>query len=80
MLPVANVASVGPKVLPVVLAIGSATAAGGYVRSHPRIFDRYDSQNNPVQQNETVSSTLFPNCAPEARSKFFGLVLESIFA
>ncbi|KAJ4318507.1 hypothetical protein N0V84_006833 [Fusarium piperis] len=66
MLPIANATtSVGPKVLPVVLAVGGATVAGGLARSQQRI-----NQFNQVQ-NKTLDG-------PE--SKFVSVVLESIFA
>ncbi|KAI8654747.1 hypothetical protein NCS57_01221800 [Fusarium keratoplasticum] len=66
MLPVANAtAPVGTKVLPVVLALGGATVAGGLARSQQRL-----NQFNQAQ-NKTLA-------APDA--KFVNVVLESIFA
>ncbi|KAJ3537475.1 hypothetical protein NM208_g6293 [Fusarium decemcellulare] len=56
MLPIVK-ASAGPKVVPVLLAVGSATVVGGYVRSQlrtqSRTFDRYFSQYN-TKESEAV--------------------------
>jgi hypothetical protein len=54
-----------PRVLPVVLAVGGATVAGGLARSQQRL-----NQFNAAQ-NKTLA-------APDA--KFVNVVLESIFA
>ncbi|KPM46341.1 hypothetical protein AK830_g87 [Neonectria ditissima] len=76
MLPIANAIPVGPKVLPVVLAVGGATIAGGYLPSQSRAFGRrYNTaQSEPVQAKSLERSGL------ESRSKYFNSVLESIFA
>ncbi|KAH7142837.1 hypothetical protein B0J13DRAFT_556093 [Dactylonectria estremocensis] len=78
MLPATNAISVGPRVLPVLLAVGGATAAGGYVRNQGRNLDRRyqysTAQNGPLRVAPSEKSP------PEPRSKSLDLVLESIFA
>ncbi|KAH7155781.1 hypothetical protein B0J13DRAFT_672744 [Dactylonectria estremocensis] len=77
MIPIANATHFGPKVLPVVLAFGGGTVAG-YARSLPRAFDRPYSQRN-TEQVEPVQTPNIASSGPEARSKYFTLVLESTF-
>ncbi|KAM0438687.1 hypothetical protein ACHAPT_001443 [Fusarium lateritium] len=64
MLPTVNAIQAGPKVLPVVLAVGGATVAGGLARSQQRL-----NQFNTPQKT-----------TPEPQPKFITTVLESIFA
>ncbi|KAM5361782.1 hypothetical protein ACJZ2D_012896 [Fusarium nematophilum] len=80
MIPIANAITVGPRVLPLVLAVGGATVAGSHhVRSRSRAFDRYDGQYNTAQ-SEPLRPAPLESSAPEPRSKYFEYVLESIFA
>ncbi|KAH6896662.1 hypothetical protein B0T10DRAFT_602099 [Thelonectria olida] len=72
MLAIPNAIQAGPKFLHVVLAVGSATVAGGFVRSQ-RSFDRYSGQYTAPSQPVAAKPV-------EPRSKFFDMVLESIFA
>ncbi|KAF4465267.1 hypothetical protein FALBO_7892 [Fusarium albosuccineum] len=74
MLPAANIIPVGSKVLPVALAVGGATVAGGYARSHTRT-PYYNTQYNAPRAQPVQTRT-----DPAPRSKYFELVLESIFA
>ncbi|KAH6975017.1 hypothetical protein BKA56DRAFT_589914 [Ilyonectria sp. MPI-CAGE-AT-0026] len=77
MIPATSPILVGPKVLPVLLAVGGATAAGGYVRNQGRNLDRRyqysTTQSAPSRVAPIVENT------PEPRSKSLDLVLESIF-
>ncbi|KAH7156577.1 hypothetical protein EDB81DRAFT_787433 [Dactylonectria macrodidyma] len=67
------------RVIPVVLAFGGGTVAGGYARSLPRAaFDRPYSQQNTAQIEPEQTPT-FASSPPEARSKYFTMVLESTF-
>ncbi|KAI5465275.1 hypothetical protein BGZ63DRAFT_373190 [Mariannaea sp. PMI_226] len=79
MLPIANTALIGPKVLPVVLAVGGATVAGSYARSRSRTFDQFSGTSSTVQ-SEPVQAGPVQNDFQEPQSRFFYLVLESIFA
>ncbi|KAH6867588.1 hypothetical protein B0T10DRAFT_502323 [Thelonectria olida] len=71
MLPVANTILVGPKVLPVVLAVGGATVAGSFVRAQAR--------TRTFQYSAARPDSIW-NQPAEPQSKFFDLVLESIFS
>ncbi|KAM5356910.1 hypothetical protein ACJ41O_003556 [Fusarium nematophilum] len=67
-----------PKtVLPVLLAVGSATIVGGYVRSQlrtqSRTFDRYFSQYNTAQ-SEAVRAKTFDGSAPDPRTSMFNVL------
>ncbi|KAH7141976.1 hypothetical protein EDB81DRAFT_54137 [Dactylonectria macrodidyma] len=78
MLPATNAISVGPKVLPVLLAVGGATAAGGYVRNQGRTLDRRYQYS--TSQNEPLRAAPPEKKSSEPRSKSLDLILESIFA
>ncbi|EWG41559.1 hypothetical protein FVEG_03647 [Fusarium verticillioides 7600] len=66
MLPAATSAHIAPKVLPIVLTVGGATVAG---RSLSRQYNR-----------ETIRAQPTPRTQPQPRSRYFELVLESVFA
>ncbi|KAF4460020.1 hypothetical protein FALBO_13214 [Fusarium albosuccineum] len=76
MLPIVK-ASAGPKVVPVLLAVGSATVVGGYVRSQlrtqSRTFDRYFSQYN-TRESEAVRAKTFDGKVPDPRTSFFNVL------
>ncbi|KAH6995361.1 hypothetical protein EDB80DRAFT_729014 [Ilyonectria destructans] len=78
MLPATSAISVGPKVVPVLLAVGGATAAGGYVRNQGRNLDRRYQYSTAQSPPSRVAPTV--KNSPEPRSKSLDLVLESIFA
>ncbi|KAF4501508.1 hypothetical protein FAGAP_2301 [Fusarium agapanthi] len=67
MLPAATSAHIAPKVLPIVLTVGGATVAG---RSLSRQYNRETTTRaQPTQRTQ-----------PQPRSRYFELVLESVFA
>ncbi|KAL5607204.1 hypothetical protein FOBRF1_007701 [Fusarium oxysporum] len=65
MLPAATSAHIAPKVLPIVLTVGGATVAGRSL-SH---YNRETIRAQPTQRSQ-----------PQPRSRYFELVLESVFA
>ncbi|KAF9762246.1 hypothetical protein IL306_003480 [Fusarium sp. DS 682] len=66
MLPAATSAHIAPKVIPIVLTVGGATVAG---RSLSQYNNREPIRAQPTQQTQA-----------QPRSRYFELVLESIFA
>ncbi|KAF5546543.1 hypothetical protein FBULB1_8663 [Fusarium bulbicola] len=67
MLPAATSAHIAPKVLPIVLTVGGATVAG---RSLSRQYNR----------DTTIRAQPTQRTQPQPRSRYFELVLESVFA
>ncbi|KAJ4312578.1 hypothetical protein N0V84_009861 [Fusarium piperis] len=76
MLPIVKAAA-APKVVPVLLTIGSATIVGTYVRSQlktqSRTFDRYFSQYN-TKESEAVRAQTFDGKVPDPRTSFFNIL------
>ncbi|KAM0248366.1 hypothetical protein ACHAP5_003541 [Fusarium lateritium] len=66
MLPAATYTHVAPKVLPVILTVGGATVASRSLSHH----NRQPVRAKPYQQITPA----------QPRSKYFELVLESVFA
>ncbi|KAI8685305.1 hypothetical protein NCS55_00201700 [Fusarium keratoplasticum] len=76
MLPIVKAAA-APKVVPVLLTIGSATIVGSYVRSQlktqSRTFDRQFSQYN-TKESEAVRAKTFDGKVPDPRTSFFNIL------
>ncbi|KAH7274779.1 hypothetical protein B0J15DRAFT_473636, partial [Fusarium solani] len=76
MLPIVKSAA-APKVVPVLLTIGSATIVGSYVRSQlktqSRTFDRQFSQYN-TKESEAVRAKTFDGKVPDPRTSFFNIL------
>ncbi|RGP66833.1 hypothetical protein FSPOR_6428 [Fusarium sporotrichioides] len=66
-----------PKVLPVLLAVGSISIVGGYVRSQlttqSRTFDRQFSQYN-TNKSESVRAKTFDGSVPDPRTSLFNVL------
>ncbi|RGP78054.1 hypothetical protein FLONG3_3889 [Fusarium longipes] len=66
-----------PKVLPVLIAVGSISIVGGYVRSQltnqSRTFDRYFSQYN-TNKSESVRAKTFDGSVPDPRTSLFNIL------
>ncbi|KAM5344803.1 hypothetical protein ACJ41O_010665 [Fusarium nematophilum] len=66
-----------PKVLPVLLVVGSISVVGGYVRSQlktqSRTFDRYFSQYNSAQSEASRAKT-FDGSVPDPRTSVFNIL------
>ncbi|KAL4722906.1 hypothetical protein ACLX1H_010146 [Fusarium chlamydosporum] len=67
----------GPKVLPVLIAVGSISVVGGYVRSQlstqSRTFDRYFSQYNTTK-SESARAKTFNGQVPDPRTSLFNVL------
>ncbi|KAF9774993.1 hypothetical protein IL306_006916 [Fusarium sp. DS 682] len=67
----------GPRVLPVLIAVGSISVVGGYVRSQltnqSRTFDRYFSQYNTTK-SESVRAKTFDGSVPDPRTSLFNVL------
>ena len=65
------------RVLPVLIAVGSISVVGGYVRSQltnqSRTFDRYFSQYNTTK-SETVRARTFNGSVPDNRTSLFNVL------
>ncbi|KAF4977690.1 hypothetical protein FZEAL_5831 [Fusarium zealandicum] len=70
-------AAAAPKVLPVLLVVGSVSVVGGYVRSQlqnqSRTFDRYFSQYNSPQ-SEAARAKTFNGSVPDPRASAFNVL------
>ncbi|KAJ4160905.1 hypothetical protein NW765_005751 [Fusarium oxysporum] len=66
MLPAATSVHIAPKVLPIVLTVGGATVAG-------RSLSHYNRET-------TIRAQPTQRTQPQPRSRYFELVLESVFA
>ncbi|GKT99077.1 hypothetical protein FLAG1_01234 [Fusarium langsethiae] len=78
MAPIPMIASAAaPKVLPVLLAVGSISIVGGYVRSQlttqSRTFDRQFSQYN-TNKSESVRAKTFDGSVPDPRTSLFNVL------
>ncbi|KAM0302146.1 hypothetical protein HYE67_004158 [Fusarium culmorum] len=66
-----------PKVLPVLLAVGSISIVGGYVRSQlttqSRTFDRQFSQYN-TNKSESARAKTFDGSVPDPRTSLFNVL------
>ncbi|KAG8669499.1 hypothetical protein FPOAC2_08828 [Fusarium poae] len=66
-----------PKVLPVLIAVGSISIVGGYVRSQlttqSRTFDRQFSQYN-TNKSESVRAKTFNGAVPDPRTSLFNVL------
>ncbi|CAF3584834.1 hypothetical protein SNK03_011951 [Fusarium graminearum] len=66
-----------PKVLPVLLAVGSISIVGGYVRSQlttqSRTFDRQFSQYN-THKSESARAKTFDGSVPDPRTSLFNVL------
>ncbi|EKJ76866.1 hypothetical protein FPSE_03052 [Fusarium pseudograminearum CS3096] len=66
-----------PKVLPVLLAVGSISIVGGYVRSQltsqSRTFDRQFSQYN-TNKSEFARAKTFDGSVPDPRTSLFNVL------
>ncbi|KAM0357482.1 hypothetical protein ACHAP4_006292 [Fusarium culmorum] len=66
-----------PKVLPVLLAVGSISIVGGYVRSQlttqSRTFDRRFSQYN-TNKSESARAKTFDGSVPDPRTSLFNVL------
>ncbi|KAF4990373.1 hypothetical protein FHETE_3008 [Fusarium heterosporum] len=69
--------TVGPKVLPVLLVVGSISVVGGYVRNQlmttSRKFDRSFSQYN-TNKSEAVRAKTFNGSVPDPRTSLFNVL------
>ncbi|KAM0561651.1 hypothetical protein ACHAPJ_002819 [Fusarium lateritium] len=69
--------TVGPKVLPVLLVVGSLSVVGGYVRNQlavqSRSFDRSFSKYNSTQ-SEAARAKTFNGSVPDPRTSLFNVL------
>jgi hypothetical protein len=69
--------TINSRVLPVLIAVGSISIVGGYVRSQlsnqSRTFDRYFSQYN-TNKSESVRAKTFNGSVPDPRTSLFNVL------